>query len=39
MRDERLVAGYLIRIAVRRNRWRITLHDPTSGEVERFDSF
>lgn len=39
MHDDRLVAGCLVRVAIRRNRWHITLHDPTTGEVESFASF
>ena len=39
MREEMLIHGYVLRIAVVRHRWRISLFDPVGGEVRTFDSF
>jgi hypothetical protein len=39
MHDERLLSGYVLRVAVRRHRWHITLIYVRSGEVKTFDSF
>ena len=36
---ETLVAGYILRVAVRHNRWRISLHDIATHEVQVFASF
>ena len=36
---ETLVAGYILRVAVRQNRWRISLHDIATHEVQVFASF
>jgi len=39
MREEMLIHGYVLRIAVVRHRWRISLFNPLGGEVRTFDSF
>jgi hypothetical protein len=39
MNAEKLIAGYILRIAVQRNRWRISLHDIATHEVQVFASF
>lgn len=39
MREKMLIHGYVLRIAVVRHRWRITLFDPHGGKVRAFDSF
>lgn len=39
MRRKTLLSGYILRVAVERNRWPISLFTPTPGEVVTFDSF
>lgn len=39
MRGETLLAGFILRVAVKRNRWHITLHNLKTGEVRPFSSF
>jgi hypothetical protein len=36
---ERLVDGYVLRIAIRRQHWRLTLHDVKTGERLVFTNF
>jgi hypothetical protein len=36
---ERLVGGYVLRIAIRRQHWRLTLHDVKTGERLVFTNF
>ena len=36
---ERLVRGYVLRVATRRQHWRLTLHDVKTGERLVFTSF
>lgn len=39
MDNEKLIAGYILRVAVRRNRWRISLHDIGTQQVKVFSTF
>lgn len=39
MRGDVLLSGHVLRIAVRRHRWHITLHDLRTGRVRTFRSF
>jgi len=39
MREEMLIHGYVLRIAVVRHRWRISPFHPVGGEVRTFASF
>jgi hypothetical protein len=36
---ERLVRGYVLRVAIRRQHWRLTLHDIKTGERLVFTNF
>jgi hypothetical protein len=36
---ERLVRGYVLRVAIRRQHWRLTLHDIKTGERLVFTDF
>ena len=36
---ERLVRGYVLRVAIRRQHWRLTLHDVKTGQRLVFGSF
>jgi hypothetical protein len=36
---ERLVRGYVLRVAIRRQHWRLTLHDVKTGERLVFTNF
>lgn len=36
---ERLVRGYVLRVAIRRHHWRLMLHDVKTGERLVFTSF
>jgi hypothetical protein len=39
MTGETLLSGYILRVAVKRNRWHLSLHNLKTGEVKTFDSF
>ncbi|MCA9840065.1 MAG: hypothetical protein KC422_24355 [Trueperaceae bacterium] len=39
MRWETLVSGYVLRVAVKRHRWHIHLHNLRTAEVKVFTSF
>jgi hypothetical protein len=39
MSPERLLGGYVLRIAVHRRRWRLSLQDVKTGEQHVFTSF
>jgi len=39
MREETLLSGYILRVAVKRNRWHLTLHNLKTGSVKTFSSF
>lgn len=39
MGTEKLLGGYILRVAVRHNRWRISLHDVATHQVKVFGSF
>ena len=36
---ETLLSGYVLRVAVKRHRWHITLHNLKTGEIMVFGSF
>ncbi len=36
---EYLLSSYVVRVAVRRGRWRISLQDVRTGKIRHFDSF
>ena len=36
---EHLLSSYVVRVAVRRGRWRISLQDVRTGKISHFESF